>query len=418
MAETIIFHIDVNSAFLSWEACRRIQNHMEGPDLRSIAAVVGGNQETRHGIVLAKSLSAKRYGIQTGETLVSARQKCPALVIVPPDYELYVLYSRKLIELLRTLSPTVEQYSIDEAFVDFTGFETLYGQPLIFAEELKNRIREELGFTVNIGVSTNKLLAKMASDFKKPDRVHSLFPWEIEEKMWGLPVGDLFYVGRKTEKKLQAMGIMTIGELAHTDKQLLQSVFKSHGLVIWNYANGYDMELVTDHQVANKGYGNSITLPQNVVDASAAKMVLLSLAETVGTRIRADKAYINVVSISMVYDDFNSITKQMTLLSATNLTDTIYQEACRLFDSVWNHAPIRQLGVHTSKATKEQDYQYTLFDGQNHEKLEKLDSAIDKIRARFGEDSVQRACFLRSDYQHMSGGLDKAKRTGISGKEV
>lgn len=434
--ERIVFHIDVNSAFLSWEACRRISNNKTSTDLRNIPSVVGGNQENRHGIVLAKSIPAKKYGIQTGETLVSAKQKCPNLTIVPPDYELYVNCSRKLIELLRELSPAVEQYSIDEAFVDFTGFESLYGQPLIFAEELKNKIHNEFGFTVNIGVSNNKLLAKMASDFKKPNKVHSLFPWEIQDKMWNLPVGELFYVGKKTEKKLLSLGITTIGELAKSDKVMLHSVFKSHGDTIWNYANGNDLEIVTDHQTENKGYGNSITLSHDVVDASTAKLVLLSLTETVATRIRADKATVSVVSVSILDADFNYCSKQATLSFATNITSVLYEEACRIFDSLWSHNPIRQLGVNTSKATKSQNYQYSIFDYANStnesdivlnpnenvltkgEKLMHLDKAIDDIRSRYGEDSVKRACFLKSEYSHMNGGLDKAKRNGISGKEI
>ncbi len=416
MPEKIIYHIDVNSAFLSWEACRRISCHEEGPDLRDIPSVVGGNQEMRHGIVLAKSMPAKKYKIQTGEPLVKARQKCPGLIVVPPDYELYVACSRKLIELLRSVSPSVEQYSIDEAFADMTGFESLYGDPVIFAEQLKDRIHSELGFTVNIGISRSKLLAKMASDFRKPDMVHTLFPWEIKEKMWPLPVGDLFYVGRRTEKRLLSLGITTIGELANTDLSVLKSIFKSHGETIWNYANGNDVEIVTDHQAANKGYGNSITIHYDVTDASAAKMILLSLTETVGARIRADKAYISVVAVSIVDNEFNYYTMQTTLSSATNVTEKIYENACVLFDKLWNHVPIRQLGVHTSRATKEHIHQYDLFETNKYEKLEKLDAAIDNIRNRYGEDAIKRACFINSGHEHMSGGVDKAKRTGISGK--
>lgn len=418
MPESIIYHIDVNSAFLSWEACRRISCHMEGPDLREIPSVVGGNQEMRHGIVLAKSMPAKKYKIQTGEPLVKARQKCLNLVVVPPDYELYVECSRKLIEMLREISPTVEQYSIDEAFVDMTGMKGIYGDPVIFAHQLKDKIREDLGFTVNIGVSSNKLLAKMASDFKKPDMVHTLFPWEIEKKMWPLPVGDLFYVGTRTEKKLLSLGITTIGELANTDKKLLHSIFKSHGDVIWDYANGNDVQIVTDHQTDNKGYGNSLTIHFDVTDVQTAKMVLLSLVETVGTRIRANHAYISVVAVSIVNSNFDYLSKQCTLLSSTNVTEVIYEAVCRLFDQVWDHSPIRQLGVHTSRATKSHIHQYSLFDTGKEEKLEKLNEAVDSIRSRYGEDSIKRACFINSDCEHMSGGIDKAKRTGISGKEV
>lgn len=338
--------------------------------------------------------------------------------------------------MLQALSPLVEQYSIDEAFVDFTGFEKLYGQPLLFAEELKNKIYKELGFTVNIGVSNNKLLAKMASDFKKPNRVHSLFPWEIQTKMWPLPVGDLFFVGKRTEKRLLSLGITTIGELACSDRSMLHSIFKSHGDTIWKYANGQDLEIETNHESENKGYGNSITLPQDVDNASTAKLVVLSLSETVAARIRADKASIGVISVSITDADFNRVAKQETLSSPTDSTLVIYDTACHLFDTLWNGKPIRQLGVHTSKATKSQDYQYSILDycmsstsnayfqegSQNMqisfnsdkpikaEKLKKLDKAIDSIRERYGEDSVQRACFVNSRVDHMSGGLNKAKR--------
>ena len=232
MAEKIVFHVDVNSAFLSWTACDLILNMKADTDPRTVPAIIGGNQATRHGIVLAKSIPAKKYGIITGEPVIDAKKKCPGLIIYPPDYGLYVKRSREIMELLKNLTPDVEQYSIDEAFCDFTGFELIYGKPVIFANQLREKIRDELGSTVNIGVSNNKLLAKMASDFKKPDRVHTLFPREIEDKMWPLPIGDLFFVGASSERKLKTLGIRTIGDLAHFDPEILVSHLKSHGMVL------------------------------------------------------------------------------------------------------------------------------------------------------------------------------------------
>lgn len=199
--EKIIYHVDVNSAFLSWEASYRVNVLGESTDLRDIPSVIGGDEKSRHGIVLAKSVPAKAYGIKTGEPLMSVRQKCPKIVVAPPNYPMYVDASKALMNLLYEYTPNIHQYSIDESFCDMTGSSKLFGSPVVMAEMIKDRIKNELGFTVNIGISNNKLLAKIASDFKKPDRVHTLFPWEIKKKMWPLPVSDLFYVGKATERK-------------------------------------------------------------------------------------------------------------------------------------------------------------------------------------------------------------------------
>lgn len=414
MPEPIFYHIDVNSAFLAFEAVYQKEINGNSLDIRTIPSVIGGSEESRHGIVLAKSIPAKKYNIQTGESLMEARKKCPHLAVYPPNYPMYVECSRKFIELLQRYSPNVEQYSIDEAFVDMTGTECLYGSPVVFANELKDMIYSELGFTVNIGISNNKLLAKMASDFKKPNLVHTLFPWEIKDKMWPLPVGDLFYVGHASKRKLNNLGICTIGDLAKTDPNILESVLKSHGRVIWNYANGNDLNIEITHTAINKGYGNSLTIHHDVTDPNEAKMVLLSLTETVGSRIRADKAFISVVSVSIVDYNFYHESQQMTLSSATDITEKIYEAACIIFDRLWNHSPIRQLGVHTSRATTNASYQYNLFDTHDIDKLSKLNTAIDDIRLRFGEDSVVRASFLNSSHSHMTGGIDKSKRTGIT----
>lgn len=414
MPEPIFFHIDVNSAFLAFEAVYQKDINGNNLDIRDIPSVIGGSEKNRHGIVLAKSMPAKKYNIQTGESLMEARKKCPNLAVFPPNYEMYVECSRKFIEVLQNYSPNVEQYSIDEAFCDFTGTECLYGSPVVFANELKDIIYNKLGFTVNIGISNNKLLAKMASDFKKPNLVHTLFPYEIRDKMWPLPVEDLFYVGHASKNKLHNLGIQTIGDLAQTDPTILQSVLKSHGLVIWNYANGNDLDIEITHTTVNKGYGNSLTIHHDVTNSNEAKLVLLSLCETVGARIRADKAFISVVSVSIVDYNFYHESQQMTLSSSTDITEKIYEAACTIFDRFWNHSPIRQLGVHTSKATTTSSYQYNLFDKYDVTKLSSLNSAIDNIRLRFGEDSIMRACFLNSNHSHMTGGIDKSKRTGIT----
>ncbi|MDD7403027.1 MAG: DNA polymerase IV [Butyribacter sp.] len=410
MAEKVIYHIDVNSAFLSWQACHQLQNNPDATDLRTIPSVIGGSEESRHGIVLAKSVPAKAYHIQTGEPLVSARKKCPGLTVASPNFPVYVEYSNAFIATLKKHSPIVEQYSIDEAFCDMTGMEILHGDPVVFARKLADEIRDTLGFTVNVGVSNNKLLAKMASDFTKPDRVHTLFPEEIPDKLWVLPIEDLFYVGKSSAKKLRTLGIKTIGDLAHSDVNIIKSHLKKHGEVIWNYANGIDTDILKERPEANKGYGNSVTTHFDVTDRDTAHKIILSLCETVGARLRADHAYISVVSVSIVTHEFQHMSRQTTLSSSTDITEEIYETALKLFDDLWDKTPLRLLGVSTSHASSEKYEQYNLFDMDKYEKLSKLNTAIDSIRDRYGEDSVKRACFINSDTSHMTGGLHKAKR--------
>ena len=414
MPEPIIFHVDVNSAFLSWEACYQLEQNPQAEDIRLIPSVIGGSEEMRHGIVLAKSTPAKPFGITTGEPLAQARRKCPNLQVFSPHFDVYVEKSKSLFELLRRYAPVVEQFSIDEGYCDMTGTEGLYGDLVSFAHRLKEEIKNQLGFTVNIGISRNKILAKMASDFLKPDRVHTLFPEEIPTKMWPLPVGELFYVGRSSCKKLQTLGIRTIGDLAHYDKNVIISHLNKQGETIWKFANGIDVSEVTASQAENKGYGNSMTIPYDVEDEETAKLFLLSLCETVGARLRSDHAFIQTISVSIVDSSFHHHSKQMTLDCATNITEKILEVASQLFDQLWKGEPIRLIGVSTSKATKEHFVQYNLFESDKDEKFEKLNSAIDRIRNKYGEDSVKRARFLDAPTEHTSGGINKAKRTGIT----
>ena len=410
--KNIIFHIDVNSAFLSWEAVYRIAHKGGRQDLREIPSAVGGDMAMRHGIILAKSIPAKKYGIQTGETILEAQRKCPNLVLVPPNYSLYEKCSAAFMDILRDYSDIVEQYSIDEAFVDMTASCRLFGEPVEVAEQIKEHIKEELGFTVNIGVSSNKLLAKMASDFKKPDMVHTLYSEEIQSKMWPLPVSELFFVGRATAKKLFDFGIKNIGELAASDPACLKSSLKKQGEVIWGFANGIDLSPVLDQPPANKGYGNSTTTPYDVTDVETADRVLLALAETVGNRLREDNVQIEVVSVGIKYKDLSYFSHQKVLQTATNLTWEIYQAACELFLDLWDCGPIRHLGIHTSRVVNGVFYrQPTLFDEVDYEKLEKLDQTVDSLRKRFGMDSVMRAAFLKQPIDHMSGGISREKRT-------
>ncbi len=418
MAERVIFHVDANSAFLSWSAAYRVKVLGETEDLRDVPSVVAGDKESRHSIILAKSTPAKKYGIQTGEPLFLALEKCPELKVVEPDYELYVAASRKFVELLRSFSPQVQQYSIDEAWVDMTGTQRLWGAPRLAAEQLRKRVWEELGFTVNVGISSNKLLAKMAGDLEKPNKVHTLFPEEMESKMWPLPVRDLFLVGAATEKKLKRLGIYTIGDLAKADVHLLKRRLGKHGETIWHFANGRNADAVTPEPAEAKGFGNSVTTAQDVVTHDKAHQVLLSLCETMAMRMRKDGKCGSCVSVHLRTNEFQHFSHQAKLHGATNITSNIFEAACRIFDEAWDGVtPLRQLGVQMTALTQEPYEQYDLFSDMTpaqYERKMKLDETVDALRDKFGEDVIRRAKFAQSPGEHMAGGLDKARRTGIT----
>ena len=418
MAQRIIFHVDANSAFLSWTAVHRLKVLGEETDLREIPSVVAGDKASRHSIILARSTPAKKCGIQTGEPLFQALDKCPELVIVPPDYGLYVEASRHFVQMLKQFSPNVEQYSIDEAWVDMTGTERLFGAPRLAAEKMRQRIFEDLGFTVNIGISTNKLLAKMAGDFEKPNKIHTLFPEEIEEKMWPLAVRDLFLVGSATQKKLNQMGIYTIGDLAKADLSVLKRRLGKHGETIWHFANGNNADIVTPEPAENKGYGNSITTATDVQTYDHAHQVLLSLCETVAMRMRKDGKCGSCLSVHLRTDAFKDFSHQKMLPGATNITGELFRAACQVFDEAWDgQTPLRQLGVQVTRLSKEPYQQYDLFSDVSpvqYERRLKLDEAVDALRDKFGEEIIHRAKFATNPEQHMAGGLDKARRTGVT----
>ena len=418
MAQRIIFHVDANSAFLSWSAAYRKLVLHEETDLREVPSVVAGDKESRHSIILAKSTPAKKYGIQTGEPLFQALEKCPELVVIPPDYSLYVQASRSFVQMLHQFSPVVEQYSIDEAWVDMTGTERLWGSPRLAAEQMRRRINEELGFTVNIGISSNKLLAKMAGDFEKPNKVHTLFPEEMETKFWPLPVRDLFLVGAATERKLKFLGIYTIGDLAKADVKVLKKRLGKHGETVWHFANGRNADAVVPEPAENKGYGNSTTTARDVTSREEAAQVFLSLCETVGMRLRRDGKCGSCISIHLRTNAFQHFSHQMILPGATNITTEIFEAACRLFNDAWDGVtPLRQLGVQITRLSREPYQQYDLFSGMSPQQFEKklrLDETVDALRDKFGEDILRRGKFAQSPGAHMSGGLDKARRTGIT----
>lgn len=399
----VIFHIDVNSAFLSWTAVEQLKNGAE-EDLRKIPSIIGGNQESRHGVVLAKSVPAKKFGIKTGEPVANALRKYPELKIAPPNHKMYEEYSARLMDFLRTYTPDIEQVSVDECYMDFTGIAHLYPSPVEAAFQIKEAVYEKFGFTVNIGISVNHLLAKMASDFEKPNRVHTLFPEEVPLKMWPLPVAELYMAGRSSVEVLHKLEIRTIGELAQTDPALLELHLKSHGRTLWEFANGRCGDKVFRGHVENKGIGNSTTLAKDVTTEVEAREVLLWLAESVGGRLRKERQKAKMVSMEIKYHTFQTVSHQKQLARATSSDQMIYETACQLFSELWSGEPIRLLGIRTSKLVDEAEpEQMNLFDYQSvlekdipqDEKHKKLDQALDAIRKKFGEDAVTRGTFLK-----------------------
>lgn len=394
--ERLIFHIDVNSAFLSWEAARRVAEGL--PDLREIPAAIGGDPEKRTGVVLAKSIPAKKYGVKTGEPLSAALRKCPDLVLARPDFRLYEKNSRAFMDICRSYAPVVEKASIDECFCDMSGTGYLYPDPIATAHEIKDVIRDTLGFTVNVGISRNKLLAKMASDFEKPDKVHTLFPEEIEQKMWPLPVGELFTVGGNTAVKLRRAHIETIGDLAKMPLTSVQAIVgMKFGQQLHNYANGINDSAVVEEPDEAKGYSISTTLEEDVTDTETANRILLALADSVSARMRADEAQCSCVAVTIRGNDFKNKSHQRQLYSPTDVTTEIYEVSKSLFAELWDkRLPLRLLGISLTNLSRDGEAQMSLFDDGDKERARKIDKAVDAIRGKFGSDMIQRGSAMES----------------------
>lgn len=406
----IIFHIDVNSAFLSWSAIHMLENGYD-TDIREIPAIIGGDQESRHGIVLAKSISSKAYGIVTGEPIVNAKRKSPNLAIYPSDHALYKEKSREMIDYLKTLTSDIEQVSIDECFLLFTPIAGNYESPIKAANEIKDTIYKKFGFTVNVGISDKKVLAKMASDFKKPNLVHTLYQSEIREKMWPLPVSDLYGCGKASVETLKKLEINTIGDLANFNPDILKAHLKSYGVLLWQYANGIDDSSVEPIQAAAKSVGNSHTLSKDATTKEEAFKVLLSLADSVATRLRKSGVYASMVSVEIKYSDFRQVSHQCILTTPANTGSAIYKTSCELFDELWDQTPIRLLGVRATKLIDiNEPTQLSLFDyihtientdslvssiKKTSKKQVDLEKALDKIREKYGKDAIVRGSNLQ-----------------------
>ena len=394
--EKQILHVDVNNAFLSWTAVEMLK---EGSkiDIRQIPAIIGGDESKRSGIVLAKSMKAKECGVKTADTIYQARIKCPNLKIFPSNFPIYRKYSNQLYQLLLEYTDKIERFSIDECFLDMTNYlrnDTLLNK----GYEINRRVREELGFTVNVGVANNKLLAKMASDFTKPDRVHTLWKEEIPEKMWTLPVSELFMLGKKTVPKLYNMQIKTIGDLAKTDKTKLEKKFGKHGILMWEYANGIDSSEVKYLPEKPKCIGNSVTLPKNISDIDKLEEIVLTISEQVAYRLRKEKLFASTVNVQLRTKNFEDTSHQKKLPEATDTTKQIYMTAKELLHEMYHKGQeIRLVGVRVDNLTDKKDEQISLFNTNKNEKQEKLDKVIDQLKNKYGYNAVTRATKMDVD---------------------
>lgn len=394
--ERLIFHIDVNNAFLSWEAIERLKEDPDSTDLRTIPSAICGDPKKRHGIILAKSPIAKQYGVVTAETIGNAQKKCPQLELFPSRYWVYEKYSSLFHNILKEYTDCVEPFSVDEAFLDMTGTCHLFGDPLSTAKKIQARIKDTYGFTVNIGISQNKILAKTASDFKGPNQVHTLFPEELEKKFRPLPIEKLLFSGRSSCEKLKMLGIHTIGDLAHSDPYYIQSHLGKNGILLHNYANGIDPSPVLPERPEPKGYSNSITTDHDITTLQEANKILLSLCETIGYRLRMDESRTNVLSVQLKDCFFRKQSKQCVLSEPCNNTKLLYQQACILFQQLWDGStPIRLLGIHATKLESTAYTQLSLFDCRQNRQQEQLEQAIDSIRNKFGSGAIMRASFLK-----------------------
>ncbi len=392
MKQRQILHVDVNNAFLSWTATQKLKEGYS-IDIREIPSVIGGDEERRSGIVLAKSMKAKACGVVTGETLYQARKKCNNLQVYPSSYKIYKKYSNELYNLLLEYTDKIERFSIDECFLDMTDY--LINVTLLEkAKEINKRVKEELGFTVNVGVAHNKLLAKMASDFEKPNKVHTLYENEIPQKIWNLPVGELFMLGRKTVPKLYCMGIQRIGDLARFDEQILINKFGKHGKLIWEYANGIDNSEVHFEPETPKSIGNSITLPTDIHGKEKIAEIVLALTEQVTFRLRKYDLLANVVSVRLRTKEFKDYSHQRKLSYSSNSTREIYNVAKEILDKMYKGEFIRLVGVRTDDLCDKNQKQLSLFDDTNSKKQEKIDKSIDLLKKKYGYNAVTRGTVM------------------------
>lgn len=387
--ERKILHVDVNNAFLSWTAVDMLKKGYT-VDIRTIPSIIGGDEERRSGIVLAKSPIAKKFGIVTGEPIYFARKKCNKIEVFPCNFEIFNDYSNKLYKLLLEYTDIIERFSIDECFMDLTHY--LNGRKLEdIAKEINFRVEKELGFTVNVGISSNKLLAKMASDFEKPNKIHTLYEYEIEDKMWPLPVSELFMIGKKTVPKLYNLRIKTIGDLAKADKNFIIKRFGKFGLTMWNYANGIDDSEVNNKLELPKSIGNSVTLPNDMNSLEELNKIIIALSEQVSFRLRHYNLIASTVNVQLRTKDFVDHSHQKQLKYATSSTKEILETAKQVLYEMYKGDAIRLVGVRVDNLENKDEAQMSFFSYETEQKQEKIDYVLDELKIKYGYNSITRA---------------------------
>lgn len=387
MKERIVFHIDVNNAFLSWTAVYLLKKGYK-QDIRKIPSIICGDEKERSGIVLAKSPVAKKFGIVTAETIYSARKKCPNLEMYPPNYNLYSTCSKNLYNYLCQYSPQIEQYSIDECFIEMTGTSYLYKDYIELAYKIKEDIKRLFGFTVNVGIGNNKLCAKMASDFEKPDKVHTLYKNEIEDKLWPLDVGDLFMIGKKTKEELNKLNIKTIKDLAYADSNILERHFKSHAKYMKEASWGIDNTKVEPRSSKRESISTTETLKHDYTDEEKLKEILYRQSDDVARQLRKQGDYANTVAIIFKNNQFKTYSSQSKLKLPSNNTKDIYELAVKIFDTNYKNDPIRLIGIRLSDFQSSKEEQISLFSEEKSTETvenDEIQRTIDIINSKFGK---------------------------------
>lgn len=389
MKERIIFHVDVNNAFLSWTAVLLLKKGYP-IDIREIPSIIGGSETERRGIVLAKSPVAKRFGIKTAETIYQAKRKCHNLKVFPPNYHWYYEQSTKLFEYLSQYSPVLEKFSIDECFIDMTGTNYLYKDYYQLAIKIKEEIKEKFGFTVNVGIGNNKLCAKMASDFEKPDKVHTLLKEEVEEKLWPLNVGDLFMVGKRTTEELNKLNIFTIKDLAMASDKVLERQFKNQARYLKEAAWGIDNTKVEPRSSKTTSISTTETLTHDYTDEEKLKDILFRQTEDVTRELRKQKQYAKTVAVIYKNNSFRNYSAQSKLPYPTNSTKEIYKLVIEIFNKSYKKDPIRLIGVRLADLQETKERQLTLFEENTIEEdqEEEIQKTIDDINQKFGKSIV------------------------------
>ncbi len=386
--DRVVFLVDMNAFFISCEQTRH-------PEITGKPAAVAGDPENRSGIILTANYEARKRGIKTTMILKDAYKLCPELVVIPPDHSFYHQKSKEVMDILSSFTPVIEQNSIDEAWLDMTGCGGIFGEPREAAEKIMRRINNELNLWCSIGISENKFLAKMASEMKKPHGITELWIKDIKEKMWPLPVGSMYGVGKKTAFKLQGMGIYTIMNLAVFDREYLVKKLGKMGLEISLLANGIDLSPVKCNSDGDmKSIGRSTTLPHDTTDMEYIKTVLFELSDSVGMTARRHAKKGRTVQISIKYSDFKSITRQM-MVPATCLVRDIYSAGIKLFEKNWNREPIRLIGISLSGFENYESEQISLFDvcedsrDMNSDKTDLIEKTIYDIRKKYGASIIK-----------------------------